>query len=214
MSHDQMLPEYLRQLLLDQIVASIDCTDAELAPFREQSYDEDAYRDWLRQQGITSKQFAAWNERELKIRKFQNQRWGRKLYSYFLERKRDLDQVICSLMYLRDMDLAQELYFRLAEGEESFAELARQYSEGKEAQTGGRVGPIELGKLPSELVRMFYGGQPGQLWFPTAIGGWVIIARLEASLPARLDATMRQYLLNELLEAWLQEQIHRRFSAS
>jgi parvulin-like peptidyl-prolyl isomerase len=214
MSPEQHQPEYLRQLFLDQAIAGIECTEADRAQFWAQQQDETAYQSWLQQQGITSKQFEIWLERELKIRKFQYLRWGRKLYSYFLERKSDLDQVICSLIYLHDTDLAQELYFRLVEGEESFATLAQQYSQGQEAKTGGRVGPIALGTLPPQLARMFYGGQLGQLWFPVSLGKWVVIARLEASLPARLDAAMGQYLLNELLEAWLQEQISQQFPAS
>jgi parvulin-like peptidyl-prolyl isomerase len=213
MSSGQLQPEYLRQLLLDRAIATIDCTEADRAKFFTQQHNETAYQNWLKQQGITSKQFDIWLERELKIRKFQHQRWGKKLYSYFLERKSDLDQVICSLIYLRDADLAQELYFRLAEGEEAFATLAQTYSQGPEAQTGGRIGPIALGTLHPQLARMFYGGQLGQLWYPISLEDWVVIARLEASLPARLDASMRQQLLNELLEAWLQEQINEQFPA-
>lgn len=47
--------------------------------------------------------------------------------------------------------------------------------------------------------------QPGQLWPPLRLGEWLLIVRLEKLLPAQLDEPMRQSLLNELFEAWLQE---------
>jgi parvulin-like peptidyl-prolyl isomerase len=209
-----MQSQLLRSLILDQAIASIEYTEAEHARLREKLLSDATHQTWQQQEGITPEQFEAWLRRELKIRKFQQQRWGKRLLSYFLQRKSDLDRVVCSLIYLRHTELAQELYFRIAEGEQSFAEVARRYSHGTEAQAGGIVGPIELGKLHPDLARMFYGSQPGQLWSPVAIDDWVIIARLEASLPVQLDDTMRQLLLNELLEAWLQDQLKQRFQDS
>lgn len=208
---DQQLPQVLQRLILDQAIATIGYTEEEREQFCQQFRHDKTYQTWLQQQGVTAEQFEAWMSRELTIRKFQHVQWGRKLTSYFLQRKHQLDRVVCSLIYLKDKNIAQELYFRIAEGEAPFAEVARVYSQGAEAQMGGRVGPVELGKLHPDLARLFYGGRPGQLWTPIMIGEWVVIARLEESLPVRLDESMRQSLLNELLEAWLQDQLKQRF---
>lgn len=211
MSRLSMLPQVLHGLILDQAIAAIEYTQAEREQFYQQLHHELTYRAWFEQEGMTSKDVEDWLDRELKIRKFQRQQWGKMLYSYFLQRKHQLDQVLCSLIYLQDNNIAQELYFRIAEGEQSFAEVARLYSQGETAEAGGRVGPIELSKLHPQLARMFYGARPGQLWAPTAIGTQLVIARLEASLPVQLDEAMRQTLFNELLEHWLQDQLKQRF---
>ncbi|WP_432812950.1 hypothetical protein [Pantanalinema sp. GBBB05] len=50
--------------------------------------------------------------------------------------------------------------------------------------------------------------QPGQLLTPMSLGSWVVIARLEKLLPAQLDQAMRQRLMNELFEHWIQEQLN------
>ena len=50
--------------------------------------------------------------------------------------------------------------------------------------------------------------QPGQLWTPMQIGEWVVIVRLEKFIPAQLDETMRQQLLNELFAEELQHQLN------
>lgn len=211
MTQDQMSPEVFRRLVLDQALATVECSDEERRQFRRQLYRDKSYRVWLQQQDVTIEQLETWIDRELKIRKFQRQRWGKVLGSYFLQRKRQLDQIVCSLIYLPNREIARELYFRIVEGEESFAEVAQAYSQGAAAEAGGLTGPIELGKLHPELARMFYGSRPGRLWEPTAIDQWIVIARLEDFLPVQLDDTMRQILLNELLENWLQDQIKQRF---
>lgn len=206
-----MLPQVLQSLILDQVIASIECTEAERQQFCQQLRSEATYQVWLQQQGVTSAEFETWLDRELSIRKFQQQQWGRSLLSYFLQRKHQLDRVICSLIYLKDEPLAQELYFRIAEGEQSFAEIACTYSQGPEAEVGGKVGPIELGQLHPDLARMFYGSRPGFLWQPIALDQQIVIARLEEWLPVQLDQFMCQSLLNELLDIWLQDQLKQRF---
>lgn len=206
-----MLPQVLQNLILDEVIATIACTEAERQQLCQQLCSETTYRVWLQQQGVTSEEFEDWLDRELAIRKFQRQQWGRTLLSYFLQRKHQLDRVVCSLIYLQDLAIAQELYFRIAEAEQSFAEVARAYSQGAEAEAGGRLDPIELGKLHPDLARLFYGSRPGSLWQPLVIEQWVVIARLEEWLPVQLDESMCQILLNELLEEWLQDQLKQRF---
>jgi hypothetical protein len=203
--------QVFHRLILDQAIATVECSEVERRQFWQECQRAQLYPAWLQQEGLTPEQFEAWAERELKIRKFQRQRWGRMLNSYFFQRKYQLDQVVCSLIYLRDSNMAQELYFRIIEAEQSFAEVARLYSEGAEAKAGGRIGPIELGKLHPQLAREFYGARPGQVWAPQRIGEWIVIAQLEAILPMQFDESTCQMLLNELLEHWLQDQLKQRF---
>ena len=49
--------------------------------------------------------------------------------------------------------------------------------------------------------------QPQQLSPPTQINNLLVIVRLEKLLPAQLDNFMRQRLLNERFNQWLQAQI-------
>jgi parvulin-like peptidyl-prolyl isomerase len=107
----------------------------------------------------------------------------------------------------KDPGIAHELFFRLQEQEQSFAELAREYSQGPEAQSGGIVGPVELGNLHPNLARLLTVSQLGQLWDPKPLGEWHVIVRLEKRIPAQLNEFMRQRLLRELFETWLQEQL-------
>ena len=104
--------------------------------------------------------------------------------------------------------MAQELYFRILEGEQTFAELAGEYSEGAEAQTNGVLGPMALGNAHPQIAQKLMMSKPGELSAPIRVGEWFVILRLEKSMPAKLDASMRQRLMNELFEIWLHEQLN------
>jgi parvulin-like peptidyl-prolyl isomerase len=120
--------------------------------------------------------------------------------------------VIYSLIRTQEPGIAQELYFRIQEGEQSFADLAREYSQGSEAQTGGLIGPVELSVPHPVLAQMLRLSQPGQLCPPTRLGEWFLIVRLEKFIPAQLDASMRQRLLNECFNTWLSEQLNQQLA--
>lgn len=123
-------------------------------------------------------------------------------------RKDKLDKVIYSLIRTQDIGVAQELYFRILEGEQSFAELARTYSQGPEAQTDGLIGPVELSVPHPSLAQILTLSQPGQLSPPTRVGEWLVLVRLERFIPAQMDDSMRRRLLNECFNNWLQEQLN------
>jgi parvulin-like peptidyl-prolyl isomerase len=145
--------------------------------------------------------------RELKLEKFKQATWGHKLEAYFLQCKSQLDRVVYSLIRTRDNGIAQELYFRIQEEENSFTQLAKDYSQGAEAQTGGLVGPVELNVPHPQIAKMLMSSKPGQLWPPLPIGEWTVILRLEKFLSAQLDPPTEQRLLNDLFQQWLLSQM-------
>lgn len=209
----QMLPQLLRESIIDQAIAPFSCTPEETASACQQFYQrcnltsETEQQAWLLRYGMSLEHLEVMTTRRLRIEKFKQATWGHKLESYFLKRTGQLDQAIYSLIRTKDTGIAQELYFRIQEGEQSFAELACKYSHGPEAQTSGVIGPVELGSLHPDLARLLRVSQPGELWSPRQLGEWLVIVRLEKLIPAQLNEFMRQQLLRELFEAWLQEQL-------
>lgn len=215
----QMLPQLLRELVIDQAIASIECPPEEATAAREAFYAEQGITEenrsaWLAHQGMSAEQLDALTTRSLRIERYKEATWGPKLESYFLNRKGKLDKVIYSLIRVKDLGLAQEIYFRILEGEQTFAELARDYSQGPEAQTDGLIGPVELSVPHPTLSQMLTISQPGQLLPPTRIGEWTVVVRLERFIPAQLDDAMRRRLLNEFFNSWVQEQLAQVMSSS
>ncbi|EKU97709.1 parvulin-like peptidyl-prolyl isomerase [Leptolyngbya sp. PCC 7375] len=204
----QLLPRLVQEVVVDQAIEDIECDpEAAYKKFCSQRnlLTEEQQQTWQAQNNLTQEQVYMLALRDAKIAKFKEDTWGNQTESYFLERKINLDRVLYSLIRTKDPSLAQELYFRLNDDGDSFADLARHYSEGQEAQTGGLIGPVELSVPHPMIGRMLSVSQPGQLWSPTPIGEWYVITRLEKFVPAQFDESMRQRLLDELFKKWLQE---------
>lgn len=209
----QMLPQLVKELVIDQALVEIECAKEEEKLACEQlaqqfKLDSQEVRNqWLKQNNLTTEQFDGIAIRQLKLEKFKQVNFGGDLESYFRQRKPQIDRVVYSLLRTNEIGIAQELYFRIAEKEQSFAKLAREYSQGPEADTDGLVGPVELQSIHPILARVMSSVQPEQLVPPTQVGEWIVIIRLEKLLPAVLDTAMRQRLINERFNAWLQGQL-------
>ena len=213
LSRYQLLPQFLQGIIIDEAIALYSCTDAErklaIEQFaaQHQLTSPEARKAWAASQGMTLEQLEELAVRPMLLEKFKIATWSSKVESYFLARKANLDQVVCSLIRTKDVGIAQEVYFRIQEGEQSFADLAREYSQGTEAHTGGVIGPVTLSALHPAIAKMLSISPPGQLWTPTRLEEWYAIVRLEKFLPAQLDEQMRRRLIDEMFNNWLKERM-------
>jgi hypothetical protein len=209
----RMMPQLLQELIVDRAIANIHCTSEDLdAAFQafcaqHECGDEETLLRWMQANHLTRPQLKFQLVREVKVEKFKQETWGGKLESIFLAHKHQFDRAVYSLIRCRDGLVAQEIYYRLQAGEERFDDLARAYSEGPEAQTGGLVGPVPLGNLHPTLAQLLINGDPGYLHPPAQLDRWTVIMRLEEYIPAQLDNSMRDHLLQRLYEDWLQEEL-------
>ena len=127
---------------------------------------------------------------------------------HFLSRKLAHDQVVYSLIRVRDGNLAFELPQRLLEAESDFTPLASRYSEGSERSSGGRYGPVPFDQAHATVVEKLRGCQEGELLEPFFLVDIWLILRLDRWEGARLDAAMRETLIEELFEQWLQRRVN------
>jgi len=142
------------------------------------------------------------------LKRFARQRFGPGLEETFLESRGSRDEVIYSLLRVRDGGLARELWIRLEEAETTFAEAAHQYSEGEEAQRKGVIGPMPIGLLqPPVLQEILRSLRPGEISTPRQLGEWHVLMRLEQLKSARFDEPTRELMLNEALEMFLTKRV-------
>jgi parvulin-like peptidyl-prolyl isomerase len=209
----RLLPQLASELIIDQAISSITCTLEEQEAVCRQFYEqnrlvtEEQRQIWLKHYGMTPEQLEAIPIRSLRIEKFKQATWGHRLEAHFLAHKAQFDQVIYSQICTKDTEAAQELYFRILDGEQSFAELAKLYSQSAEAGQGGRIGPVALSQIHPVLAQKLSIGKSGQVWPLMQLEEWTVIVRLEQFISAQLDEPMRQTLLNHLFENWAREQL-------
>jgi parvulin-like peptidyl-prolyl isomerase len=214
----QMLPGLIRELTIDRAIATIICDPAEvneainLHRQRFQLADDDRWAQWLATNNLSQSQYGEMAVRDYKLEKFKQETFGKKIESHFLARKGQLDRAIYSLIRTNDLGIAQEVYFRLCDGEHPFDALARQYSQGAEAQTGGLIGPVELSTPHPIIAKLLASNSPGKICPPIQLEQWFVIVRLEQMFPAQLDEAMRARLMNELFQAWLQQELIKSYS--
>ena len=141
--------------------------------------------------------------------KFIKENWLKpQLNDYFYKRKRDLDQVVYSMLRLNDIGLAEELYLRLKNGEAEISELAYQYSLGPEKYTKGIVGPMPLSKTNEQIRAISTKENIGKLNKPLVIQKTIVIAVVEHIIEASLTSEMEDKLIEELYNIELQKTVN------
>jgi parvulin-like peptidyl-prolyl isomerase len=209
-----LLPQLQRELIIDAELESIDCTNQEIfdagkAFYRQQQIKSEEDRTaWLKRNHFTLDRLEHLLIRTIKLDRFKHQTFASKVDSYFLQQKDRLDLVSYSLLRVKDVHLAQELFFRIRDEEATFAALAQQYSGGQEAENSGSIGLQSLSKPHPDLARKLRLLKPGQLAPPFQIADWFIIVRLEQYVPAQLDEKMRSRSIEELYNLWVQTKIN------
>ncbi len=211
----QMILPLAKELIIDQAIADVECTSEEAQMAQQQFFtqmrlnpnDAEQFESWLEKNYLTKEQLQERILRGIKLEKFKQETWGAQLDSYYRKRKRELDKVVYSLIRTKNPGEAQELYFRIMEGEREFTEVARQYSQGTEAQTGGLIGPVELNVPHPMISQKLLTAQPGQVLPPIRVGEWIVILRLEKYIAAQLDQYTSRRLLDELFNTWLNEKL-------
>jgi parvulin-like peptidyl-prolyl isomerase len=212
----RMLPQLWREMAIDDAIAEILLTSDEEA-IAQQQFDQkyqllnpQIRMIWVRDRGISVESLSELAFREFKIEKFKIVTFSAHLESYFLSHKSELDRAVYSLLRVREPEVAQELFFRLQAREQTFAELASQYSIGPEAQTKGMVGPVELKRIHPNLAKKLLTAKESQICPPIQLGESVGIVRLEKLIPAQLDEATKSQLLNQMFEEWLRKRVQQR----
>ncbi len=205
----QLLPQLLREMVIDELidrVASenkIDLTpnQAEFDRLYEQVTEISPF------QGMNTEQLATITARTLKLHKFKQAGWGHKISSYYPTVQHQLYRVSYSIFQAQDGLLAQEVFFRIQSGEQSFAQLAIEYSIDPSAPRGGNIGPIMIREIPPAIAQVLDKLSPGELSPLFQLDRNYGFIRLNELIKPQLDEGTHQALIDELFENWIQAQI-------
>lgn len=211
-----LLRVLVQRLVIDEAVAGVEIPVEELDEARGQFAQKNGFKDAVAVQGFLSHHGLSPDDLNwqialpLKIRRHCEDHFQHKAEARFLSRKNQLDQVVYSLLRVKDGLLARELYLRIAAAEASFADLASSYAEGPEQATSGIVGPVPLTQAHPVLAEKLRTSSPGLLMEPFQIEQWWLVVRLERYTPASFDQGVAMQMASELFEEWVQEEATRR----
>jgi len=175
---------------------------------QRQLRDQEALLAFRSRFGLSAADLEGLIELPLKIKKHCKEHFTRKAEAHFLSRKDSLDLVVYSLLRVKDLLLARELYFRIAAGEGNFADLAAAYAEGPEKSTKGIIGPVPITQAHPHLAERLRTSTPGKLLEPFQIEEWWLVTRLENYTPASFDEATERQMSKELFDLWVNEEVN------
>lgn len=205
----RLWPVVLREALLDRAISGVVCSEEERSlawTFWCKRNELDPTMPVFEGLSVTEMHHAA--TREKRIEKFKEQAFSKLIPEYFRSRKGELDRVLLEIVQFQHLALAEEALFRCRESEQKLEEAARELAH----RDGGepaikKVGPIGLGRLSSNLAALVNGSQPGALLGPKKLGHFYCLVSVLELQEATLDTRMRQRLLDELLNQWIEQQM-------
>jgi peptidyl-prolyl cis-trans isomerase SurA len=96
-------------------------------------------------------------------------------------------------------DRLTDFKHRIATGQGTFEDLAKQYSQGESANDGGDMGWITTGQLPSELAQVIDGLTVGQISDPIVTPSGVALLRLDDRRQQVLTSDQQRQLARNIL---------------
>ncbi len=171
-----------------------------------QIQSEEELLKWLEDNKLSKKVLIEKISIPLRTITYAKRNFNNKINSYFLKKKDVLDQFTYSLIRVKSKNKANEIFFRIQDEEESFSDLAFQYSEGFEKKMNGLVGPATVANAHPTIAAILKSSSEGDLHPPVQIDQWFIIIRLESFHPAILDEIMEQKMALEMYEQSLEGQ--------
>lgn len=125
-----------------------------------------------------------------------------RLEAMFLARKSQLDRVTFRMIRVSDLDLANEIYFRIRAEEATIEELSWKYGEGAERFQGGLIKNNRLEDLPSVLGLLMTNLISKDVQIPRKLGNQFAIFQLRDRDPAVFDESMADELLMDEFNSW------------
>ncbi|MCB4411497.1 hypothetical protein [Synechococcus sp. MU1611] len=133
------------------------------------------------------------------------EQWGHRLESIFLEKKSSLDRVSFWMLRVNDKFLAQELYYRLCDDEESFKHIVAQFGSKEDQGKGGFWYLQPLSDVPYGLEPILRHMENGEVTSPKRFGKQYAIVKLKDRQLAKLDKAMEQRLLMSQMKIWINQ---------
>ena len=199
--------------VLDEIVSVIDLPKALekqlIRRYIEQQgvNSDEELASWLKQKRLTFEDLRYFATKGQRLQQWLRRRYREEAELRFLERKLDLDQVVYSVLRVKERGLADELHQRIREQEADFSDLAEGFSLGPERNSRGQIGPVALTAGSAELAAKLRVSRPGQLWQPFRLEDQWWVLRFERLIPAQLDPRTRGRMIEELFQVWFKQRV-------
>ena len=213
LSRNQLINSLIKSELISSTLSEIEVTEEMKKEIKKTIFNnqnlqnEDQFHEWLKSKKSNEKQLIDIISKNQRLENYCLEKYSHMAEARFLKRKDGMDQVTYSLIRVKDLFLAQEIFLRIEEKPSTFGDLANQYSIGLENSSRGIVGPVALNQGHPQLVSLLKNSTIGEVNLPTKIQDFWVITRLENLKKASLNDATIKILSQEIFNDWLDDKV-------
>jgi parvulin-like peptidyl-prolyl isomerase len=164
---------------------------------------------WLDEHMLTLEEWEDAIHDRLLFQKLSESLFNQEVEIYFVQHERDFDKILLYQLIVPYEELAQELFFQIAEREISFYEAAHLYDIDEERRDRcGCEGRIYRYDLNPELVEVIFDAIIGEVIRPTTTTQGICLLLVEEFIPSELTAILHQDILERMFRQWLESQLN------
>jgi len=200
----------VQEIILEKALSNISISTSRVSEllhaFRQENnllVDSD-YFDYLKTKFLTEKLLLENISRAEKVALYREERWGSRANALYLQNKDKYDLITYRSLKCANHDTMQEVYFRLKDGEESWEELARQFTGNPSANA--RVGPIPCSELSPLVLNNLREYGIGRVVPPVSLGVDYVVLQLENIQSSSYDESTRLKVLSHEFNTWLESE--------
>ncbi|MBE9031872.1 peptidylprolyl isomerase [filamentous cyanobacterium LEGE 11480] len=166
---------------------------------------------WLEDQQVTS---TLWEESivdHLMASKLSDFLFAANVEGVFATNRLNYDRAVLYQIVVPYEQIAAELFYQIEEDEISFYEAAHLYDiDQRRRQRCGFEGEVERIAMEPAIAAVVFGAQPRQVTSPTTTDLGYHLFWIEEFIPAELTTEIRQEIINQLFQQWLQGELNYR----
>ena len=164
---------------------------------------------WLADQLITPDDWEKGIHTKLLATKISKQLFKREAEKYFIQNKTNFEKVLLYRLVVPSHEIAQEILYQIEEKEISFYEAAHFYDIHEERRLKcGYEGKFCRWNLSPNLASLIFSANIGETIGPIPSEEGFDLFRVEEFLPAILDDSVCQQLLDQLFKEWLESEVN------
>lgn len=203
---DSLIDEYLKDFNIHK--ENIDIKDINLWCDLNNIKNDKDLEKWKKFNFFDEASFEELVKRDLQWSAWCLERYKNEIETSYLTSDRNIEMVNYSLLRTTNENLANELYLRIFEDEESFENLAEKFSQGDEKYSRGRVGPTHIDNAHPQIKKILKSITPGKVTSPIKIESWWIIIRLNELKKNQFDDFQRLKIALKMGDELIKKKIH------
>ncbi|MBE9187380.1 peptidylprolyl isomerase [Microcoleus sp. LEGE 07076] len=164
---------------------------------------------WLAEQMISVEDLEAGICERILSQKLAEHLFAKDVEKIFVQSKLQFDQIILYQIIVANIQLAQEIFYQIQEGEISFFDAAHFYDiDEHRRHLCGCEGKVYRWSLKPDIAVAVFSAQPGEVIRPIETERGYHLCMVEKFLPAELTPERYQEILHNLFNEWLGSEVN------